>query len=97
MKRFNEPAIEPHVELLRPPHAYEVVLILPLQTNLDQVLAVDREVVRDGHAAARSERQVFALPIVLHDMQRNLEASDSPGLAGGRPIASRVTCRATDR
>ena len=66
-------AVEPDVELLRPAHAHDVVLILPAETDFDEVLAVDRKVVANGDAAARSERQIFALPIVLHDVQRNLE------------------------
>ena len=66
-------AVEADVELLRPSHALEVILILPLETNLDEVLAVDRKVVANRHAAARSERQIFALPIVLDHVQRNLE------------------------
>ena len=97
MKRFSSLPSSAHVELLRPAHAHQVVLILPPQPDLDQVLAVDREVVVNGDAAARSERQIFALPIVLHDVQRNFERRRAPELAGGRPVASRVTCRATDR
>ena len=69
-------AIETNVELLRPAHALEVILILALQANLDEVLAVDRKIVVNRDAAARSERQVFALPVVLHDVQRNFECFD---------------------
>ncbi len=66
-------AVETDVELLRPAHAHQVVLILPAQADLDQILAIDREHVANGDAAARSERQIFILAIVLHDVQRNLE------------------------
>ena len=38
-----------------------------------EVLAVDGKVVANRDAATRSERQIFALPIVLHHVQRNLE------------------------
>ena len=61
-----------HVELLGPPHPLEIVLILPLEAHLDEVLSVDRKVVADGDAAARTERKILALPIVLHHEQRNL-------------------------
>ena len=70
---LDQLAVEPHVELLRPAHAHQVVLILPPQPDLDRVLAVDRKLVANRDAAARSERQVFILPIVLDDVQRNLE------------------------
>ena len=65
--------IQPNVESLRPPNAFEVILILPLQTNFDQVLAVDRKVVANRDAAPGSERQIFALPVVLQHVQRDGE------------------------
>ena len=75
-KPFEQAPIEPHIERLRPAHAHDVVLILPPQADFDQVLRVNRKVVVHGDAAARAERQVFALAIVLHDVQRNLECLD---------------------
>ena len=76
---FQQLAIEADVELLRPSHALDVVLILPLEPDFDQVLAVGRKVVANRETAARSERQILALPIVLHHVQRDLE-----GLERGR-------------
>ena len=70
---LQELAVETHVELLRPAHAHQVVLILPAQPHLDQVLAVDRELVANRDAAARAERQIVILTVVLDDVQRNLE------------------------
>ena len=70
---LDELAVEPDVELLRPAHAHQVVLILAAQPDRDQILAIDRKLVANRDAAARTERQVFILPIVLHDVQRNLE------------------------
>src|SRR6185436_13112859 len=70
---FQQSGVEADVELLRPAHAFQVILVLPLETNLDEVLAVDRKVATNRDAAARSERQIFALPIVLDHVQRNLE------------------------
>ena len=43
------------------------------QLRLDHVLAFDWKVITNRDAAARSERSVFALAIVLRDVQRNLE------------------------
>ena len=63
---FQQLAVETNVKLLRPSHALEVVLVLPLKANLDEVLAVDREIMVDRQSATRSDRQIFVLPIVLH-------------------------------
>ncbi len=69
---LHQLAIEPDVELLRPSHTHQVVLILAPKLDLDRVLAIDGHVVPDRNAAARSDRQVLALEIVLHDVQWNL-------------------------
>ena len=84
----EQPAVEAHLELLRPAHAHDVVLVLPAEAHLQEVLAVDGEVVPHGEAAPRAERQVLALPLVLHDVQRNLERLDARrhrGQAGREP------------
>ena len=65
--------VEPHVELLRPAHAHQVVLILPAQPHLDRVVAVHRKLVTNRDAAARAEWQIFVLSILLHHVKRNLE------------------------
>jgi hypothetical protein len=70
---LEERSVEADIELLSPAHAHDVVLILAAQTNLDEIFPVDGKVVAKGHAAAGSEGQVFALLIVLHHVQRNLE------------------------
>src|SRR5205085_10640544 len=70
-------SVETNVELLGPSHPLDVVLVLPLQADLDEVLAASWKVVRNCGAAARSERQVLALPIVLHDEERNLESLET--------------------
>ena len=82
---FQQLAIQPGVELLRPPHALDVVLILPLKTNLDEVDAVDRKVVMARNTATRPERQVFAFAIVLYNVQGNLVRLD-------RRMYRRETC-----
>ena len=89
-------AIQADIELLRPSHALEVILILPLQADLNQVLAVDRKVVVNRDAAARAERQILALPVFLAAHAAGFRKSRVLGWAGGRPVASRVTWRATD-
>src|SRR5262249_20693574 len=67
-KSLQEFSIEPHVELLRPTHPLDVILILALKTYFDQVFAVNRKVVVDGDAASRPQRQIFALAIVLQNV-----------------------------
>src|SRR5215471_5367216 len=59
---LHQLAVDTNIEPLRPSHSHQVVLILPPQTNLDDVLAVDGEVVMNGETAARPERQIFGLP-----------------------------------
>src|SRR5262249_50204090 len=54
-----------NIELLGPSHAFDVILILTLQANLDQVFAGNREVIFNGNSAAGPEWQVFALPLIL--------------------------------
>src|SRR5262249_21936314 len=78
----EQPAVEPHIELLRPAHTHDVVLILPAQTDLDELFTVDGNVVADGHAAMRSKRKVLALLFVLHHVQRDLQSID-PRIGGG--------------
>src|SRR6202007_3467777 len=70
-KTFDQFVVDAEIELLRPAHSLDVVLILTLQVHLDRVLAVDREVVANGDPAARSKREILALTIFLRDVQRN--------------------------
>ena len=58
-------AVHADVELVRPAEAAHVAVLLLPQAEADDVLAVDREVVLDGDAPARSERQVVADGAVL--------------------------------
>src|SRR5438132_1885162 len=83
---LQQRSIEADVQLLRPSHTLDVILILPLQTDFDQVLAIDGEVIVDRHSAARSEGQVFALPVVLQNVKRDLESVN-------RRIARGKACR----
>src|SRR5262249_9143006 len=76
-------AADADVEPLRPYPTHQVVLILRSKTNLDEVLAVDGEVVMNGKTAARSEWQIFGLPIVLQHVQGNLVAL-KPGASWGK-------------
>ena len=69
-------AVETDVELLRPAHAFQVVLILTLQSDLDEVLTIDGEGVRDRDAATGSKRKVFALSILLDHVDGDLEGLD---------------------
>src|SRR5262245_65974064 len=56
---------------MRPSNSDEVVVQLPLQTNLDDVFTVDGEPVTDGQAASRAKWQIFIRAIVLrHELRR---------------------------
>ena len=59
-------AVQPDVDLVRLAHADDVVVLLAPEQNLDGVLGIQREVVANQRAALRSERQVVAHLIVLH-------------------------------
>ena len=97
-------AVETHVELLRPAHPHDVVLVLPPQAHLEQIFPVDREIVAHGDAAPRSKRQVLALPVVLYDMERDRIRRESRvcrrhpdgeprHLTGHRQVALEMRCR----
>src|SRR5215470_275506 len=92
---LHERAVEADVELLRPPHTHDVVLILPSQADLDHVLAINRKVIANRHATTRSERQVFALEVLLNDMQRDLESLN--GRDGRRQADGEARDLAADR
>ena len=62
---FEQFAIQPHIELLRPAHAFEVVLILALQPHLNEILAAYRKVVANRDPTPGAEWEVLALTIVL--------------------------------
>ena len=49
---LGQRAVDADIEPLRPAHAHDVVLILAAQSNLDRVLAIGRELIVDGDAAA---------------------------------------------
>ena len=82
---FQQRAIEPDVDLMRLAHTDEVVVELPLELELDEIFAVHGELIIDGNAAARAERQILAHPLVLHEVALDLEDIDD-----------RPTCRVAD-
>ncbi len=65
---------------MRLAHSDDVVVELALELDLEEVLAIDREFIGDGRAAARAERQVLAHPLVLHHVALDFEDVDH-GLA----------------
>ena len=88
---LHQLAVHADVELLRPPHAHDVVLILPAQTNLYEIRAVGGKIIVNRDAAARAERQILALPVVLDaTCKANIEEVSTAGFAGGRPVARRA-------
>ena len=74
---LDQRAVDPDVELMRRAHAEDVVLPVRPQLDLDEVLAVDREVIRDGHAAPRAEWQILTLAVVLPQEQRHVEGLEA--------------------
>ena len=64
-ERLDANAVDTDVELLLAVEAGDVVVDLPAEANLDQVLGVHRKVMANREAAARPERQVFAELTVL--------------------------------
>src|SRR5579883_3193221 len=79
---FQKLPIQADVELLGPSHSFDVVLILALEADFEAVFAIDREVMLDGDTAAGAEGEIFALAVVLKDVERDLESIHSG--AGGR-------------
>ena len=76
---FEQRAIETHVDLMRLAHPDQIEIELSLQDHLDAVVAVEREVIRDRDAAARSERQFVARAIVLRESPWECEPCPRPG------------------
>ena len=70
---LHQLAVDADVEEVLAAHAEDVVLPVGPQLDLDEVLAVDREVVGNGHAAPRAEGQVLALAVVLQQQQGHVE------------------------
>ena len=69
---LDERAVQPHIEVVRPTHPPDVIVVVGLQLDLDAVFAVNGEVMPDRDAAERPERQVLAQSIVLHEIQMDL-------------------------
>ena len=66
----HERPVEPHLDAMRASHADDVVVDHPAQPEPHLVVAVQREVVPDGHPAARAERQLLAGAVVLVEQPR---------------------------
>ena len=76
-------SVQPELDLVRGVDAPDVADVVRLQPHLDAVFPVHRKVMPDGRAAARPERQVLALLIVLDQVQGHVVGRDL-GAAGGR-------------
>ena len=48
---LQELSVESEVQLLRPSHTHQVVLVLPTELDLDQVFPINRKIVSNGDAA----------------------------------------------
>ena len=66
-------AVEPHLQRVRLREAADAAVVGAIEEDLDDVGPVDREVIADGRAAARSKRQVVAHPVVLLQVFVDLE------------------------
>ena len=75
----DEGAVEAHLDAVRAPHADDVVVDHPPEPDADLVVAVEREVVPHGQAAARAERKLVAGAVVLVEQARRA--------VGGRRVA----------
>ncbi len=85
---LEQRAIESQVDLVRLAHANQVEIKLPLQDDLDRVVAVEREVIPDGGAAARPEGLALVRAVVLYPRSRYLERVNDGverGVADGEP------------
>src|SRR6267378_547757 len=88
-EQLQSMTIQANVDLtlfLKPKDRIPLQAAGPLQSNLNQVFPIEREVVMDGEPAARSKRQFITGPIVLHQTFGSVVC-----LVGGRNL--RITNR----
>ena len=69
--------VQPDLEAPRLTNSADDVATGSLQDDLDDVLAVGREMVANGETAARPKRQVFAGAILLQEQQRHAILRDA--------------------
>ena len=62
--------VEAYIEIVRLFEVHDVFVDALLEAYLDFVLTVEWKMVANGEARPRPERQVFAHPIVLHQIDR---------------------------
>ena len=86
VERLDSPAVQQRVDAVGVQQAPDLVDPVARHADPEHVLPVHREVVRDGDAAARAERQVLVRATVLHERPRDA-VRDSPhrGVADGQP------------
>ena len=80
---LDAPSVQPELDLVRVVDAPDIADVVRLQPHLDPVFAVHGEVVADRGPAARPERQVLALLVVLDQVQGHV-VGRSLRAAGGR-------------
>ena len=85
-------AIEAHVELLRPAHALEVVLILPLQPHLDRGTRRRPE----SRGGSRCRRAIRAADLRSADRPASRAAESRTSRAPGSPAAGRSRAASPD-
>ena len=82
--------VDSHVNLLGLAEAADRVDVVALEPDTQAVVAVQRKVVPEGKATARSERQIFVHPVVLHHERRDLVGFER------RPDRRVADCHACD-
>ena len=95
-KPFEQFAVETYIQLLRPTHAFQIRLILPLQLDADAVFAVDGESCREWPCRRASQAADLSLCRSFCKTCSGISNASIAGFPGGSPVARRVTCRATD-
>ena len=80
-ERRHSLAIQQHLQLMRLAQALDVLVAVPRQADLDLVLAVLREGVRDQGPAARADRQPFDV-LLLGEVRPDAARSSLADVAG---------------
>jgi hypothetical protein len=79
---LHQHTIQPDIEVVRLSEPADVFDVVGLKVDFGGVLAVHGEVMPDGQAAARPEREIFAQPLGL--IEQRVDAVSADGRSGRR-------------
>ena len=82
IETLEERTVQSDFNLVRIAHADDVVVQLSSQQHLDRILTVNGKVMTNHRAALRSEGQIVARPLVLHQRFGNLVRVDERNQGG---------------